>query len=72
VDEVKKFFAKESLLKDPKTVKKYTSGWAIFWIGTSGAASTISSLSSSSTEGDDLLPYVSFPRQRKTTRDTSV
>jgi integrase len=67
VDEVKKFLAKKSLLKDPKTVKTYTErlGYFLDWCERSGIKHL-----DQVTQGDDLLPYVSFLRQRKTTRDT--
>jgi hypothetical protein len=67
VDEVKKFLAKKSLLKDHKTVKTYTErlGYFLDWCERSG----IKHLDQVA-QGDDLLPYVSFLRQRKTTRDT--
>jgi hypothetical protein len=66
-DEVKKFLAKKSLLKDPKTVKTYTERLAYFldWCERSGIK-PLDQL----TGGDDLLPYVSFLRQRKTAKDT--
>src|SRR5450432_337520 len=53
VDEVKKFFAKKSLLKDPKTVKTYTERLWYFldW----GERSQIKHLDQL-TESDDLLP----------------
>ena len=62
-----KFFAKKSLLKDPKTVKTYTErlGYFLDWCERSGIKHF-----DQLTGGDDLLPYVSFLRQRKTTRDT--
>ena len=62
-DEVKKFLAKKSLLKDPKTVKAYAERLAYFldWCERSG----INHLDQL-TQGDDLLPYVSFLRQRRT------
>ncbi|MGC1648225.1 MAG: hypothetical protein WA741_20575 [Candidatus Sulfotelmatobacter sp.] len=67
VDEVKKFLGKKSLLKDPKTVKAYTERMEYFldWCERSGIRHL-----DQLTGGDDLLPYVSFLRQRKTTRDT--
>ena len=67
VDEVKKFLAKKSLLKDPKTVKAYTErlGYFLDWCERSGIK-YLDQL----TLGDDLLPYVSFLRQRKTAKDT--
>lgn len=67
VDEVKKFLSKKSLLKDPKTVRTYTErlGYFLDWCERSGIK-YLDQL----TVGDDLLPYVSFLRQRKTTRDT--
>jgi len=66
-DEVKKFLAKKSLLKDPKTVKTYTErlGYFLEWC----ERSQIKHLDQL-TGGDDLLPYVSFLRQRKTVKDT--
>jgi hypothetical protein len=62
VDEVKKFLAKKSLLKDPKTVKTYTErlGYFLDWCKR-GGIKHLDQL----TPGDDLLPYVSFLRQRK-------
>ena len=65
VDEVKKFLAKKSLLKDPKTVKTYTErlGYFLDWCER-GRIKHLDQL----TQGDDLLPYVSFLRQRTTTR----
>ena len=67
VDEVKKLLAKKSLLKDPKTVKTYTErlGHFLDWCERSGIKHL-----NQLTQGDDPLPYVSFLRQRKTTRDT--
>jgi hypothetical protein len=67
VDEVKKFLAKKSLLKDPKTVKTNTERLSYFldWCERSGIKHL-----DQLTEGDDLLPFVSFLRQRKTIRDT--
>ena len=67
VDEVKKFLAKKPLLKDPKTVKTYTErlGYFLDWCERSGIKHL-----DQLTEGDDLLPYVSFLRQRKTAKDT--
>jgi hypothetical protein len=67
VDEVKKFLAKKSLLKDPKTVKTYTErlGYFLDLCERSGIKHL-----DRLTHGDDLLPFVSFLRQRKTTRDT--
>lgn len=67
VDEVKKFLAKKSLLKDPKTVKTYTERLGYFLDGCE--RSGIKHLDQLK-QGDDLLPFVSFLRQRKTTRDT--
>ena len=66
-DEVKKFLAKKSLLKDPKTVKTYTErlGYFLDWCGRSGIKH-LDQLNN----GDELLPYVSFLRQRKTAKDT--
>jgi hypothetical protein len=66
-DEVKKLLAKKSLLKDPKTVKTYTErlGYFLDWCERSGIKHL-----DQLTPGDDLLPYVSFLRRRKTTRDT--
>jgi hypothetical protein len=66
-DEVKKFLAKKSLLKDPKTVKTYTErlGYFLDWCERSGIKHL-----DQLTHSDDLLPYVSFLRQRKTTKDT--
>jgi hypothetical protein len=66
-DEVKKFLGKKALLKDPKTVKTYTErlGYFLDWCER-GSIKHLDQL----TQGDDLLPYVSFLRQRKTTRDT--
>jgi len=66
-DEVKKFLAKKSLLKGPKTVKTYTErlGYFLDWCERSGIKHL-----DQLTVGDDLLPYVSFLRQRKNTRDT--
>ena len=67
MDEVKKFLGKKSLLKDPKTVKTYTErlGYFLDWCER-GGIKHLDQL----TQGDDLLPYVSFLRQRKTARDT--
>jgi len=67
VNEVKKFLANKSLLKDPKTVKTYTErlGYFLDWCERSGIKHL-----NQLTQGDDLLPYVSFLRQRKTTKDT--
>jgi hypothetical protein len=69
VDEVKKFLAKKSLLKDPKTVKTYTErlGYFLDWCERSGTKHL-----DQLTHGDNLLPFVSFLRQRKTTRDTCL
>jgi hypothetical protein len=66
-DEVKKFLGKKSLLKDPKTVKTYTErlGYFLDWCERSGIKHL-----DQLTHGDDLLPYVSFLRQRKISRDT--
>jgi integrase len=66
-DEVKKFLAKKSLIKDPKTVKTYTErlGYFLDWCERNGIKHL-----DQLTQGDDLLPYVSFLRQRKTTGDT--
>lgn len=66
-DEVKKFLAKKSLLKDPETVKTYTErlGYFLDWCERSGIKHL-----DQMTADDDLLPYVSFLRQRKTARDT--
>jgi hypothetical protein len=66
-DEVKKFLAKKALLKDPKTVKAYTErlGNFLAWSERSGIKHL-----DQLTQGVDLLPYASFLRQRKTTRDT--
>jgi hypothetical protein len=46
VDEVKKFLAKKSLLKDPKTVKTYTErlGYFLDWCERSGIGISINSL----------------------------
>jgi hypothetical protein len=67
IDEVKKFPGKKALLKDPKTGKTYTErlGYFLDWCERSGIRHL-----DQLTHGDDLLPYVSFLRQRKTTRDT--
>src|ERR1700757_4495586 len=67
VDEVKKFLAKKSLLKDPKPVKTYTErlGYFLDWCERNGIKHL-----DQLTMGDDLLPYVSLLRQRKTARDT--
>jgi hypothetical protein len=56
VDEVKKFLAKKSLLKDLKTVKTYTErlGYFLDWCERSGIKHL-----DQLTVGDDLLPYVS-------------
>jgi integrase len=66
-DEVKKFLGKKTLVKDPKTVKTYTErlGYFLDWCERSGIKHL-----DQLTGGDDLSPYVSFLRQRKTTRDT--
>ena len=66
-DEVKKFLAKKSLLKDPKTMKAYTErlGYFLDWCERSGIKHL-----DQLTQGDDLLPYVSFLRQRKTAKET--
>src|SRR5580704_7204065 len=63
LDEVKKFLAKKSLLKDLKTVKTYTErlGYFLDWCERCGIKHL-----DLLTEGDDLLPYASFLRQRKT------
>ena len=62
VNEVKKFLANKSLLKDPKTVKTYTErlGYFLDWCERSGIKHL-----NQLTQGDDLLPCVSFLRQRK-------
>jgi hypothetical protein len=62
VNEVKKFLANKSLLKDPKTVKTYTErlGYFLDWCERSGIKHL-----NQLTQDDDLLPYVSFLRQRK-------
>jgi hypothetical protein len=67
VDEVKKFLAKKSLLKDPKTMKTYAErlGYFLDWCERSGIKHL-----DQLTHGDDHLPNVSFLRQRKTTKDT--
>jgi len=60
-------FAKKSVLKDPKTVKAYTErlGYFLNWCER-GGIKRLDPL----TDGNDLLPYVSFLRQRKTTGNT--
>ena len=64
---VRRFIAKKSLLKDPKTVKAYTKRLEYFadWC----SRVNIRNLDQI-TCADDLLPYVAFLRQRKTVKGT--
>jgi Beta-lactamase len=66
-DEIKKFLAKKSLLKDSKTVKAYIErlGYFLDWCERTGIKHL-----DQLTHGDELLPYVAFLRQRKTAKDT--
>ena len=66
-DEVRKFLGKKSLVKEPKTVTTFTErlGYFLDWCERN-RTKHLDQL----TQGDGLLPYVSFLRQRKTTRDT--
>jgi hypothetical protein len=58
-DEIKKFLAKKSLLKDSKTVKAYTErlGYFLDWCERTGIKHL-----DQLTDGDELLPYVAFLR----------